>query len=190
MLVPPTQIALPDGCVTRVYPLPVHGVAIRCRRSRSPAGSKRGVCQTCAWSGATCECAPNVMGTACSVPGNSCQIGTCSDDSRCVELHSPCSDGNVCTVDECHSDGGPQCTYTPIGASQYDDGDPCTDDFCDPVKGFRHENVAADLAQDGPYPWPVCTDFTLSAKPNGVGYGSAGRGRSRPGARNFAFDPS
>ena len=79
-------------------------------------------------------------GTACD-DGNSCTgPDTCDDAGQCAaqgtsEPGSPCDDGSLCTIDDA-------CVATDSGSivcqgvlTRCDDGDPCTQDTCDPVTG-------------------------------------------------------
>ena len=78
--------------------------------------------------------------------GNSCTVDTCNGTipGGCVHTEQPnnslCNDGNVCTDgDKCQPGGGGtmQCLGTPVNC---DDGNPCTQDSCDPVAGCLHTN--------------------------------------------------
>ncbi len=67
--------------------------------------------------------------------GNPCTIDTCDETLGCVHTVAPgfvpCDDGDACTVNDqcssgfCGGQPGPAC----------DDGNPCTDDACDPAVG-------------------------------------------------------
>ncbi len=59
--------------------------------------------------------------------------GGCSLDP--VNEGKPCSDGNACTLSDSCGDG--KCTGGP--AANCNDGNPCTDDSCDPVEGCLHK---------------------------------------------------
>ncbi len=71
-------------------------------------------------------CSPSLSATA-GGPSYFCQHPYNSD---------PCNDGDACTVIDvcaaglCHGSGAPNC----------DDGNPCTDDSCDPIQGCVHTN--------------------------------------------------
>jgi len=73
--------------------------------------------------------------------GNGCTHDTCDWASICSHTFrvGPCNDGDACT----HGDAcvGGQCL--PGFATDCEDGNPCTDDSCDPAAGCRHaDNVA------------------------------------------------
>lgn len=87
-------------------------------------------------------------GVSCAAVESSCSDGEDDDcdgaidcaDSDC--LGTPCDDGSVCTeADVCRGDG--TCGGTPI---QCNDGNPCTDDACDPAGGctFTDNTAACD----------------------------------------------
>lgn len=92
---------------------------------------------------------------------NPCTVGDGCEDRRCVPGKPlDCGDGNPCTADVCTTDGG--CMHAPLDGVSCDDGDPCsthdrcvegtclgeardcsdgnpcTDDFCEPARGCVH----------------------------------------------------
>ncbi|HZZ85961.1 MAG TPA: hypothetical protein VFE30_15605 [Anaeromyxobacteraceae bacterium] len=109
------------------------------------------------WGACTCNCddgnactTDSWTGTVCShvaVPiddGNPCTIDSC--DPTIGVRHVPaaagttCSDGNACTVgDACDGSG----TCTPGKLVTVADGNPCTEDGCDPATGVWHRPLAA-----------------------------------------------
>ncbi|MCA9516337.1 MAG: hypothetical protein KC635_15455, partial [Myxococcales bacterium] len=97
--------------------------------------------------GSTCTtgdtCADGAcVGAAVAVDdGNPCTDDACDavDGVSHVPNTAPCDDGNTCTTgDVC---GGGVCL--PGAAVAIDDGNPCTDDACDPVLGVSHTNNTA-----------------------------------------------
>lgn len=79
--------------------------------------------------------------------GNPCTADSC--DPATGVAHAPmaagtnCSDGNACNGGETCSATG-QCVAGQVPA--VDDGNPCTEDVCDPTLGFTHFPVAAGLS--------------------------------------------
>ena len=74
--------------------------------------------------------------------GNACTNDGCTTEGGCafVPNQEACSDGNLCTTgDQC---SGGWCAAT--GALDCDDGNPCTDDSCNPQLGCANVNNAAD----------------------------------------------
>jgi len=73
--------------------------------------------------------------------GNVCTNDGCNPASGCTHANNtvPCSDGSVCTVGDTCSGG------VCAGGSSLncDDGNPCTDDGCNPVSGCTHSNNTA-----------------------------------------------
>jgi len=69
--------------------------------------------------------------------GNSCTRDTCDPMTGCLYLAQagiPCDDRNVCTThDACDANGG--CVGEVVSC---DDGNPCTEDSCDPASGCVH----------------------------------------------------
>ena len=69
-----------------------------------------------------------------------CTTDSCSPTTGCVyTLNSnPCDDDDACTVGDTCDLG----VCTPLSTLDCDDGNPCTDDACDPVTGCKHvDNV-------------------------------------------------
>lgn len=95
--------------------------------------------------------------------GDHCVEGICIgqpvDGCRACKSSSGCNDGNACTVDICHNG---VCNNNPnFDDDQYccnplnraltlkDDGDPCTEDVCDPVTGrVEHSPALAGVPCD------------------------------------------
>ena len=68
--------------------------------------------------------------------GNLCTIDLCEPAAGCLHENNdlPCNDGDVCSL-------GDQCTAGVCAPGQpllCDDGNPCTDDSCDPDAGCQH----------------------------------------------------
>jgi len=81
----------------------------------------------------------------CADDGNACTANTCVDRQcgsqdvpQCCLGDAECDDGNACTPGGSCVDN--QCTSTPPPDCE-DDGDLCTDDFCDPVAGCVHAEI-------------------------------------------------
>ncbi len=67
---------------------------------------------------------------------NPCTTDFCNVSSGCIyspATGKPCDDSNACTTNDTCING--TCNGQIINC---DDGDPCTDDFCDPIKGCIH----------------------------------------------------
>ncbi|GAM19825.1 hypothetical protein SAMD00019534_030000 [Acytostelium subglobosum LB1] len=72
--------------------------------------------------------------------------GTCQrcipKSGGCVDIDKMCNNSNLCSIPKCQ---GGNCTYTP---NSCDDGNPCTSDYCDPVKGCYHnQTICPDLGR-------------------------------------------
>lgn len=87
---------------------------------------------------------PEVEGpdAPCLEPHCTPETGDCSFVSANDE--SPCTDGDLCTVDDLCAGGA----CTPGEAKNCLDDNPCTDDLCNPATGCYHENNEA-ICQDG-----------------------------------------
>lgn len=79
-------------------------------------------------------------------PGTPCQLGPCSEEGfcdrfgRCLAEPRPggsdCEDGDVCNgTGVCGGENAPFECVLQAGPIEADDGDPCTEDACDPVTG-------------------------------------------------------
>jgi hypothetical protein len=93
-----------------------------------------------------------------------CTVDSCGTDGQCVHQQKDCDDHDPCTVDSCQS-GACANVLTPVDVAEVcnqvdddcdgstdengcacegevdcDDGNPCTDDGCDPLAGCTHEN--------------------------------------------------
>ncbi len=101
---------------------------------------------------------------------NACTSDACDPDEGCIHtnVNNPCSDFDACTIgDKCL--GG---VCTPSGTLGCDDGNPCTDDSCDPAEGCINAPnqddctdgslcTVGDQCMDGtcvPGPAPECDD--------------------------------
>ncbi len=89
-------------------------------------------CVTWACQAGLCE---QVYAVPCD-DGDPCTDDGCYPGSGCVHQnnHAPCDDGSKCTLDDQCAAG----TCTPGDPLDCSDGDPCTDDACDPVAGCFH----------------------------------------------------
>jgi hypothetical protein len=80
--------------------------------------------------------------------GNACTADSCDPVLGCgsiVNTGAGCSDGDACTSgDTCSS--AAVCSGSPIDV---DDGNPCTDDLCDPVSGAQHLAAIGRPCDDG-----------------------------------------
>ncbi len=86
--------------------------------------------------------------------GNACTDDGCDAQKGCQHAANAgvCSDGNVCTVlDSCQ---GGWCM--PGGPKTCDDGNPCTSDFCDAIKGCQATDNVLPCDDGNP-----CTDSDL-----------------------------
>jgi len=83
-------------------------------------------------------------GTLTCDDDNPCTKDICLPDGGCLHqsLDIPCTDGDVCTLDD-HCDAG---VCVPGAALQCDDSNPCTDDACAAGKGctFSPNNALCD----------------------------------------------
>ena len=77
-------------------------------------------------SGCTHDPVPCPEGEACNSDSCMCEVIPC-------ETNADCDDGDNCTTDVCTENG---CTNDPVTCE--DDGNPCTDDGCDPDTGCTH----------------------------------------------------
>ncbi|MBI5609678.1 MAG: DUF1566 domain-containing protein [Deltaproteobacteria bacterium] len=66
------------------------------------------------------------MNNPCS-DNNLCTVQDACSQGKCVGTPKNCDDGNVCTTDGCVTD----CTHNPIGVPCEADGSVCTTDLCD-----------------------------------------------------------
>ncbi len=84
-------------------------------------------------------------GTSCENDTVCDGIATCDGQGRCVSSAPPSvDDGNACTVDSCDTVRGPLHQAIDI-----DDGDSCTLDACDPRTGkVSHEPIDIDDGDD------------------------------------------
>ncbi len=75
----------------------------------------------------------------CAQPDSQCQAAECVEGQGCVvfDLEGSCSDGNACTANDRCSGG--VCVPGPA-LSCPDDGNVCTDEYCDPASGCRSTN--------------------------------------------------
>jgi alpha-tubulin suppressor-like RCC1 family protein len=85
---------------------------------------------------------------ACHLTGTcNTATGLCTNPE--APVGTPCSDSNVCTVGDVCMSG--QCqSGNPIPSVSIDDGDPCTLEGCDPIKGVSHMPITDN---------PVCAKW-------------------------------
>lgn len=83
-------------------------------------------------------CTSGVCSGQLSVPeecddGNPCTDDGCDLEGGCTHTFNtaPCDDGNLCSVNDTCSEG--VCIGGPLGPEGCDDGNPCTDDSCNPA---------------------------------------------------------
>jgi len=101
---------------------------------------------------------------------NPCTDDTCNPDTGCVNENNTaaCDDGDACTVLDLCSGG--ECR--PGAAVDCDDGNPCTDDSCDPAAGCRNlDNTDPCDDQDACTQNDACLD-----------------GACKPGAQRYCSD--
>jgi hypothetical protein len=85
--------------------------------------------------------APAAAGTICSDSSEVCrQPSTCNGSGTCTQgavlaAGTSCSNGNPCDGEEKCSTSGTCLAGAPLTPAQYDDGDACTQDSCDPSRG-------------------------------------------------------
>ena len=111
--------------------------------------------------------------------GNACTIDHCqTQEGLCVHTPINCDDGNTCTTDACEPDKGcvyhlnnkpcndyNNCTLVDqcinglcIGSvlSKCEDGNPCTEDFCDPWANCKHVPDIGDCDDGDPCTADYC----------------------------------
>lgn len=106
-------------------------------------------CDSTDTTGDPCRHAAN---TAPCDDADPCTVDVCSN-KVCDSAPLDCSDSDLCTIDSCDSDDttGNPCRYAGVVCN--DDGDECTDTFCDPANGCQISNNAANCDDGNP-----CTD--------------------------------
>jgi subtilisin family serine protease len=81
--------------------------------------------------------------------GNPCTDDLCDPATGChnsnVAAGTPCDDDDLCNGSETCDGGGTCQPGTPLDCT---DGNPCTDDICDPATGCHNQNVAAGTPCD------------------------------------------
>ncbi len=90
------------------------------------------------------SCMPAEVPDACD-DGNPCTDDACINGA-CQHVAVACDDGNACNgVESCHPTTGACVTDGELNCA--DDGNPCTDEFCDPIQGcvtFNNSNPCDD----------------------------------------------
>ena len=99
---------------------------------------------------------------------NPCLLPGCDPAVGCVYSAAtgvPCDDGNACTVkDQCTASG--TCAGAPINP---DDGNPCTSEVCDPVRGIIRNNLSGGSCRVPSFPYTgtcsngVCTSLCVTS---------------------------
>jgi hypothetical protein len=102
---------------------------------------------------------------------NPCTDDLCDPQAGCVYVpnQATCTDGDACTT-------GDRCTAlacTATATTECGDGNPCTDDLCDKLKGCVSNPAAATLCSDG----NACTEGDF-----------CGSGACQPGAKKACDD--
>jgi hypothetical protein len=82
---------------------------------------------------------------------NACTTDSCLPASGCkhVNKSGSCSDGDACTTNDACVGG----TCVPGPALDCDDGNPCTNDWCNPAEGCAHGNASGQCSDGN-----TCTD--------------------------------
>ena len=99
---------------------------------------------------AVCDAAGNLAGWSTAADGTSCHLDECTTDATCAGgvcqgKALSCDDGNPCTQDSCNPAIG---CVSGLNPGLCDDGNPCTDDWCDPADGC-HNPENTDSCDDG-----------------------------------------
>lgn len=109
------------------------------------------VIETCQESpGGTCErgvCVPDLLIDRNCDDGNPCSIDSCDDEIGCVSV--PVHGGDCYLDDPCKVGTCNQGTCIIPPDASCDDGNPCTEDVCDPVKGCQHTELNDIACDDG-----------------------------------------
>jgi Dictyostelium (slime mold) repeat len=118
------------------------------------------------------SCDPFCLGSATCNDGNACNgTETCNTTtSRCQVGTPPCPAPDACHTITCDATTGACGTPTQISC---DDGNPCTDDTCDPTNGCVHtaNNNNTCTLSDMCLMNPVCTNGTCTGTPTAVAAG-------------------
>ncbi len=98
-------------------------------------------CRLPACSSGFCGLKDRPAATPCQTPGDTvgeCEVSACDGAGQCLKSAQP--DGKVCGLGVC----GNKCSKgacVAATAADYDDGNPCTKDFCDQGQAVRHEPI-------------------------------------------------
>ncbi|HEX2573498.1 MAG TPA: DUF11 domain-containing protein [Polyangia bacterium] len=100
-------------------------------------------------SGDRCNAAGQCAGSPVAIDdGNPCTVDACDPAygvTHTAAVGAACNDGNACTTgDRC--DAAAACGGTAVAV---DDGNPCTADACDPVRGVSHTVLVGTACSDG-----------------------------------------
>jgi len=110
--------------------------------------------------------------------GNLCTTDACDPTQGCTHVPNalPCDDSSLCTLgDKC---AGGECQ--PGKALACGDGNPCTDDSCNPLLGCMHVNNTASCDDLDP-----CTQEDVCASGSCVGSGAVGCDDGNPCSDDF-----
>ena len=137
------DIQQPDGGCTLDEQCPIPGELELCQEMKCVQGE--------------CLVVPMEDGTPCDDP--EAVPGACTTDEHCetgkcrilpLQAGTPCGDTDLCFEDRCSELGS--CLSVPI--LQCDDGNDCTDDYCDPASGCQVKDKVGVACDDG----DACTD--------------------------------
>lgn len=106
-------------------------------------------------------CQFEASGSSCADDGNPCTDDFCDAAGSCTHPANtdPCDDGDVCSTGDVCSGGA--CQGGP--PFNCDDGNVCTDDFCNPQTGCAHTNNSAPCDNQNPSDDPdMCVEGTCA----------------------------
>ncbi|MCO4760663.1 MAG: hypothetical protein KC502_04120 [Myxococcales bacterium] len=117
--------------------------AVQCLTKGDCAGKVLGLtpCKVADCVNGSCQLTERPVDSTCKPDdggGDQCQAFTCNAKAECVG--SPAKDGTNCGFFACGKQCiSGKCSDTPQSA--YDDGDPCTQDYCDNGQAVRHDPI-------------------------------------------------
>ena len=134
-------------------------IGIRVLVSPFPDGGlNRCMAYTCDPENGPQQCSPQPAGTLCADTNTCNGVETCDGEGACVAgtnvaSGTSCSDGNPCNGEEACNGSGSCAPGTAIAATDMDDHNECTADFCDPERGgIVNEPIAACQSDPGAPP--------------------------------------